>query len=124
MWGVATYYDGIYGNWLKPLLKSYFHMTLVQIPYRKPWYNGIVERFHRSLKTEAFPKIVPYCLTHVQDICWKYRDYFNHYRCHQGLEGKISNPIQNKLKKISGYHKIEHLGGLITSYESVFSNVA
>ncbi len=69
--------DGIYGTWLKTFLKESFQITLMKIPYRKPWYNGKVERFHKSLKLEALKFVVPISLAQLQRICWSYKDYYN-----------------------------------------------
>ena len=60
--------DGIFGQWLDSFLSHSFQMGLIKIPYRKPWYNGRVERFHRSLKFEALPFLIPLSPSHLH-IC-------------------------------------------------------
>ena len=114
-------HDGIYGLWLKPYLKSHFGMALIQIPYRKPKYNGRVERFHRSLKQEALNDIVPISLAQLQKVCGDYKKYYNSHRCHQAINGQIPANYRNGLTLTRmEFTKKKHLNGRITSLEPVF----
>jgi len=109
--------DGIFGTWLKPLLKSYFEMDLIRIPYHRPWYNGKVERFHRSLKEEALIDIVPITLGQIRTICWQYKAYYNEHRCHQGMSGKVPKRLTVPKTSNFSYSKCSHLNGKIVSFE-------
>ena len=117
--------DGIFGMWLKPMLQSYFGMKLIQIPYKMPWFNGRVERFHRSLKREAMAHVIPISVLQLQSICWEYQRYYNEYRCHQALGGKVpdsrkSFPSDRRI----GFSKKLHLNGQITTLEPIFAAAA
>ena len=118
-------HDGIFRLWLKPMLKSYFGMKLILIPYTMPWFNGKVERFHRSLKREALVNVIPISILQLQSICWQYQDYYNKYRCHQALQGKAPENLM-LLPSIqrTDFSKKIHLNGHITTLEPVFSSAA
>jgi putative transposase len=108
--------DGIYGNWLTQMLVNYYGTRLVHTPYRRPQYNGPVERFHRSLKNEAFATNIPLSLSQIQKTCWRYQQYYNQDRCHQGLEGQTPDNIQIQSSQIQGFRKRSHLNGAITAF--------
>ena len=78
------------------MLWDYFRIKLKRIPYSSPEKNGRVERFHRSLKLEAFENLIPINLSQAQRICNQYKQYYNEHRPHQALSGKIP---QGPLKK-------------------------
>ncbi|MBF0359371.1 MAG: transposase [Oligoflexia bacterium] len=61
--------------------------------------NDRVERFHLSLKREAFANIVPINLSQTIKICREYQQYYNNYRLHQGLKGKIPSENQHSSNK-------------------------
>ena len=118
-------HDGIFGSWLKPMLESYFGMKLVQIPYKMPWKNGRVERFHSSLKCEALVNVIPISILQLQSICWQYKDYYNGYRCHQALNGiapERKSPLCSP-EEIP-FSKKCHLNGHIVTFEPVFKAAA
>ena len=79
--------------------------------------NGITERFHRSLKTEAFKGTVPISLAQARKISNEYRNYYNHHRPHQGIQGEIPKKSNETPKVKADFIKKEHLGGKITSFE-------
>ena len=94
------------------------------MPYNSLDKNGKTERFHLSLKSEAFKNVIPINLGHAQRICKEYQNCYNTYRPHQGIAGKIPKKIgqrpQNKMK----FYQKEHLGGKIISFEPEFSIAA
>ena len=117
--------DGIYGTWLKTFLKESFQITLMKIPYRKPWYNGKVERFHKSLKLEALKFVVPISLAQLQRICGSYKDYYNGYRCNQALNGSTPKIISGNLTLSPlSFEKVSHMSAKITTLEPRFSAAA
>ncbi|MBF0300982.1 MAG: transposase [Oligoflexia bacterium] len=90
----------------------------MQIPIKSPEKNGRVERFHLSLKREAFTNVVSINLLQTIKICREYQQYYNNHRPHQGLNGKI--PYENQHpsnKNIVSFTKMNHLGGKIISFE-------
>ena len=110
--------DQIFQGHFEKMIKDYFYIKLRRIPYKSPEKNGVVERFHLSLKTEAFDNVVPVNLEQAQRICSEYRDYYNHYRPHQGIQGKAPEQLYQWPKNRTGFIQKKHLGGKITSFES------
>ena len=110
--------DQIFQGHFEKMIKDYFHIKLRRIPYKSPDKNGVVERFHLSLKTEAFDNVVPINLEQAQRICSEYRDYYNHYRPHQGIQGKAPEQLYQWPKNRTGFIQKKHLGGKIISFES------
>jgi len=115
-------HDGIYGKWLGPILTEGYDMKVLKIPIRSPWWNGRVERFHKSLKTEVLNRVVLFNAQQVQTLCFKYRAYYNERRPHQALCGNTprqngSNVIPISRKTRSRVRKISEMDGLITRFE-------
>jgi len=107
------------------MLKSYFGVKLIQIPYKMPWFNGRVERFHRSLKREALINVIPLSVLQLQSICWEYKRYYNEFRCHQALDGKAPEAsILNSPTNGTAFTKKQHLNGQITTLEPVLAAAA
>ena len=79
--------------------------------------NGVTERFHRSLKSEAFKNVIPIHLRQTQKIVREYQDYYNEFRPHQGLHGKIPKNSNQNPKTEVHFQKSEHLGGKICSFD-------
>jgi putative transposase len=117
--------DQIFSGWFFKMMDDYFQIKVRQTPYRSPEENGVTERFHYSLKTEAFKNIVPITLGHTIKICKEYQIYYNKHRPHQGISGKIPEKFNENsaLAKVP-FRKIEHLGGTIVSFEPNFKVAA
>jgi hypothetical protein len=110
--------DGIYGKWIDVLLPEYFGMKICRIPYLSPWFNGAVERFIKTLKTELLFRLPCHSTREIQSVCSQFKDYYNNHRAHQGNNGKIPSKIKRlKPKGPVGYEKVKHMNGLFTSYE-------
>ena len=77
-----------------------------------------MERSHLSLKTAAFDNVDPINLEQAQRICSEYRDYYNHYRPHQGIQGKAPEQLYQWSKNRTEFIYKNHLGGKIISFES------
>lgn len=108
--------DSVFGNWFVPLMNSYFQMKVLKIPWKMPRYNGKVERFHLSLKREAFYNVIPLGLGHVQKRCNQYQVYYNSHRPHQGIDGKIPS-IGKSINVDQKFYKKAHFDGSITTFE-------
>jgi hypothetical protein len=109
-------------EWMKIMLKNYFNIELKQTPHKQPWKNGRVERFHRSLKEEALAEIIPISQHQVQHLCQQYKKYYNEYRCHQGIGGKIPDRELTPEKGVfSKYIKLNHLNSKIVTFEPALS---
>ena len=94
-----------------------FRIKLRRTPYKSPHKNGRVERFHLSLKSEAFRNVVPINLEQAQRVCTEYKKYYNHYPPHQGIAGKIPAKYNQKQKNRTKFIQHKHLGGKITSFD-------
>ncbi|MFQ5559417.1 MAG: integrase core domain-containing protein [Nitrospinota bacterium] len=100
------------------MMDDYFKAKVRQIPYKSPWKNGRVERFHLSLKREAFANVVPICVAHMIRICRTYQSYYNEFRPHHGIRGEIpSKFMQMEPANRMSFRKVKHLSGKITSLE-------
>ena len=83
---VAHDNDGIFGQWLGYVLEE-FGTESLPIPLGQPWWNGCVERFHRSLKSEVMRRLPIIDESHARELCYQYQHYYNNHRTHQGLNG-------------------------------------
>ena len=113
--------DPIFQDHFKQMVKDYFRIKLRRIPYNSPEKNGRTERFHLSLKSEAFRNVVPISLHQSQRICREYQDYYNISRSHQGIRGKIPKQMDQQPKSKINFSEKEHLGGKIISLEPDFN---
>jgi putative transposase len=117
--------DSIYGKWLTERLKNYYDMKHIQTPYKQPWKNGKVERIHLSLKKEAFSHFIPITQAQIQKRCWQYKKYYNGNRCHQALAGAVPESCTSRPhSQFTGFQKVKHLAGAITSFEPAFDRAA
>ena len=110
--------DQIFQGHFEKMIKDYFYIKLRRIPYKSPDKNRVIERFRLSLKTEAFDNVIPINLEQAQRICAEYKDYYNHYRPRQGIQGEAPEYLYQWPKKRTGFIQQKHLGGKITSFES------
>ena len=116
--------DQIFRGYFETMLKDYFKIKLRRIPYRSPEKNGTVERFHRSLKTEAFSNVVPINLQQTQRICSEYKKYYNYYRPHQGISGKIPSNNDRLPKKPKKFSRNKHMNEKIVSFDPICNTAA
>ena len=110
--------DTIFCSNIEEMLQSYFDMKLRRIPYKSPQKNGKVERFHLSLKSEGFANTIPINLLQAQKICTRYKEYYNNYRPHQGIQGKVPKYVETYPESPVKFIKKEHLGGKFVSLEA------
>ncbi len=107
------------------MMDDYFKTKVRQIPYKSPWMNGRTERFHLSLKREAFENVVPINHCHTKKICRSYQYNYNKSRPHQGIYGEIPSKInKRKPENMMPFRKTKHLSGKITSLEPVIALAA
>ncbi|MFQ5561247.1 MAG: integrase core domain-containing protein, partial [Nitrospinota bacterium] len=110
--------DTIFSGWFIKMMDDYFKTKVRQIPYKSPWKNGRVERFHLSLKREVFANVVPIGVAHTMEMCRTYQRYYNNFRPHQGINGEIPSKLREmKPANRMSYRKEKHLRGKITSLE-------
>lgn len=116
--------DTIFQGCFEKILKDYFEIKLRRIPFNSPEANGITERFHRSLKSEAFKNVIPINLLQAQRISREYQHYYNQFRPHQGIQGKIPNKTKSQPDTKVSFWKKEHLGSKIVSFETEITDTA
>jgi hypothetical protein len=114
--------DGIYGKWLEEAFKKYFEIEVFRIPYNKPWKNGRIERYFRTIKDEIFRGLNVEDDFHARRLCTVYQQYYNEYRPHQSISGKTpSKSVQQQFIglpfKMQNVRKIKAANGLISRYE-------
>ena len=108
--------DQMFEGQFERMLRDHFRIKLRRTPYQSPHKNGRVERFHLSLKSEAFRNVVPINLGQAQRVCSEYKKYYNHYRPHQGIAGKIPEEPNQKQQNRRKFVLHRHLGEKITSF--------
>ena len=114
--------DAIFGKWFDPLLRE-FGITGIPIPFQSPWFNGHIERFHRSEKEEVLCRIPIAGTSHAGKLCALYTEFFNHLRPHQGINGRIpvtkgnARPTTTFVAATLPTKKTTYLSGLVTHFE-------
>ena len=114
--------DAIFGKWFDPLLRE-FGITGIAIPYHSPWFNGHIERFHRSEKEEILYRIPIAGSAHAGKLCAHYTEFFNRLRPHQGINGQIpvtigaGRPTTTVELAALRTKKTRILSGLVTHFE-------
>ena len=94
-----------------------------KIPRKKPWHNGVCERFHRTLRREILNRVIVYDQLQVQKLTGNFKNYYNEQRPHQGLGGAtprakiLQFPRQKKKVSPIVYRERVLLDGLITKFE-------
>ena len=116
--------DQIFQGAFERMLKNYFGLKLRRTPCQSPDKNGRTERFHLSLKSEAFKDVIPINIRQAQRICSEYEDYYNAYRPHQGIHGKIPKKLDKLPKSRIDFFTKQHLNGKIVSFEPTSSIAA
>jgi len=121
--GLVADNDGIFGRWLKADFDALFGIKVGHIPRGMPWLNGICERFHRTLKSEALARILPSDIKELRELCAAFQAYYNARRPHQGIAGVTpatnyaDRPNNTLLNGRLRYRKIREVGGLVTRFE-------
>jgi len=72
------------GKEFKKLLKR-FQLQQIRTKVRHPESNGIIERFHRSLREKLSEKDLKN-LSRAREIIGEWVDYYNHHRLHGGIQ--------------------------------------
>ncbi|MDB9786682.1 integrase core domain-containing protein [Bacteriovoracaceae bacterium] len=99
------------------MMEDFYGTKVRKIPFQRPEYNGRVEQFHLSLKREAFDYVVPIRLSQTQNICSDYQTYYNEFKNHQGLDGKITTLGCEFPENRKNFSELKHLNGAITTFE-------
>ena len=113
--------DGIYDNWLKEYLQHQFDIEPLRLPPRCPWWNGRVERFHKTLKDEFISRLEYISFNQLLPFFGEYKLEYNRNRPHQSLNGQSPvgkyQPEVISLDQVRSYKKIKMVHGLVTRFE-------
>ena len=90
-------------------------ITVKRLPPFCPNMNARCENFIRALKTECLDKIIFKTREQIRLAVTEFLEYWNHYRPHEGLGGKMIQPYPQN----SGGNLVEvsFLGGLLHGYK-------
>ncbi len=104
-----------------PLFNKRFDMIfqsigveIKRLPPFTPQMNARMENFIRALKTECLDKIVVRSEAELRITVTEYLEYWNHYRPHEGIGGKIPMPYEQDMN--APVKEVSFLGGLLHGY--------
>ena len=87
------------------------------IPPRMPEYNGHIESFIKTIKTECLDRLILTSEAQLRYVVKEFLEYYNHERPHSGIGGKMINPWpQDEDGEVTEFSR---LGGLLKSYRRV-----
>lgn len=101
-------------------------IKVVRTPYKCPWHNAVVERFHRTLEEDLLRYVVPHDEFHLNRLLTQYREYYNTVRPHMKNNGE--SPIAADVTNLAAVNdpsffktprklvRKKWLGGLHASY--------
>ncbi|WP_298863288.1 integrase core domain-containing protein [uncultured Gimesia sp.] len=93
------------------------------LPIRSPNLNARVERFVQTIKYEALNHFIAFGKTHLDYLVSEFVDYYNKHRAHSSREYLppccVEPSPEFETIKLDEIHCVEHLGGLIKSYERI-----
>ncbi|MBU0924591.1 integrase core domain-containing protein [bacterium] len=108
--------DQIFARWFTVMMKDFFDIKVVHTPIKTPELNGKVERCHRSIKEEGLVNVIPITIPQTLTACGLYKDYYNKYRPHQGIDGKIPLRSDDMSTTNLFFERKKHLAGRITTF--------
>jgi len=113
--------DSIYGKWMKPFLKDYFGIKMIQTPPQRPVCNAYAERMVKTFKTEVTDNLIIYNAKDLENVLTEYIQHYNSKRPHYSLDFNAPKEDFSKNKEPKQYKfKTKNvLDGLIKEYEVV-----
>ncbi|QDU92377.1 integrase core domain-containing protein [Lignipirellula cremea] len=86
------------------------------LPPRSPHLNAFIERFMRSLKSEALSRMIFFGESALRKAVSSFLEHYHGERNHQGLENKLIQPT-DEVGQLAGKSECqERLGGLLKYY--------
>ena len=79
------------------------------------YLNAFIERFIRSIKDEYLDRVIPLGEAHLRELIREYMIHYHMERPHQGLDGKLIQPVNDHTAD-GPLVKRERLGGLLNYY--------
>ena len=89
-------------------------VTIKRLPPFCPMMNARCENFIRALKTECLDKIIFKTREQIRLAVKEFLEYWNHYRPHEGLDGKMILPYRQDAD--GEIVEVPFLGGLLHGY--------
>ena len=89
-------------------------ITIKRLPPFTPQMNARMENFIQAIKTECLNKIIFTSERQLRLAVKEYLEYWNHYRPHAGLGGKMVKPYPQDMN--APVREVSFLGGLLHGY--------
>ncbi len=89
-------------------------VKIKKLPPFTPQMNARMENFIRAIKTECLDKIIFTSERQLRLAVKEYLEYWNHYRPHAGLGGKMVKPYPQDMN--APVREVSFLGGLFHGY--------
>ena len=89
-------------------------IEIKKLPPFTPQMNARMENFIRAIKTECLDKIIFTSERQLRLAVKEYLEYWNHYRPHAGLGGKMVKPYPQDMN--APVREVSFLGGLLHGY--------
>ncbi len=88
----------------------------VRLPPKSPNLNAHLERYFRSLKSEALDQMIFFGEKSLRRAVGSYVKHYHEERNHQGLDNKIIDPNDEVITITSKIECGERLGGILKYY--------
>lgn len=110
-----------------PVIKSTLPamgIGVVRTTVKRPWQNGTIERFNRTLKEELLAHIIPISDGHLNRLLGEFKTFYNTARPHQANDGLAPDQLiaSNDVSFVPDSLRVEEipwLAGLHHSYRRV-----
>ena len=89
-------------------------IEIKKLPPFTPQMNSRMENFIRAIKTECLDKMIFTSEAQLRLAVKEYLEYWNHYRPHAGLDGKLVMPYSQDMT--APIKEMSFLGGLLHGY--------
>ena len=89
-------------------------IEIKKLPPFTPQMNARMENFIRAIKTECLDKMIFTSEAQLRLAVKEYLEYWNHYRPHAGLDGKLVMPYPQDMT--APIKEVSFLGGLLHGY--------
>lgn len=89
-------------------------IVIKKLPPFTPQMNARMENFIRAIKTECLDKMIFTSEKQLRLAVREYLEYWNRYRSHAGLGGKLVKPYPQDMK--APRKEVSFLGGLLHGY--------
>jgi transposase InsO family protein len=107
--------DGSFNAAFRGLLES-AGVQPVRLPAQSPNCNAHLERFHGSFKREAADQMIFLGDEHLRRVVAEYLEYYHRERNHQGLDGRIIQPVLAVAAANGKIRRRQRLGGMLNFY--------